>query len=322
MAVITTSTLSSQLQALLSKQMIQGLKNTLQLEQFANRSSLPKAAGKNSISFFRRPTASATNVQSLVEGTAISTFRTYAYTKVDCGLSQYGEAAQISDIMLATELLDNMQNLTITFGEEAALKADTVCRDQLASSTGLTARYSGGATDITTLNNLDTNAGRLTVTDMLDGATALRIALAPTVKGSYNAVLAPQTARDVVQDSQWLNAKYYSDVKDLYSGEIGEIFGVRCVWGTNPFRESSSSGLGVYDAAGTMYTTFILGRDAFGVPALAGDSPWSPSIMMVTKPDSGNPLLQYVTAGWKLWYGCTTLVNTSGIALRSKTLYA
>jgi N4-gp56 family major capsid protein len=163
----------------------------------------------------------------------------------------------------------------------------------------------------------------MVASDVLDVMTQLRINRAPEINGGYVCVAAPQVLRDIMRDSDWLNAATRSNVSALYNGEAGSLYGVRFVEDTNPWRTGVVlANHDTYAAAGTAFGSIFLGGEAFGVPALSGDSPMSPSIQIVDTPDKKDPLNQVITVGFKTMY--TSKVLTTGYYIRffSTTGYA
>ena len=162
MATMTRSnpaSLGSYFQAYLSKQLVDRIKETLKLNDYAQQVDLPKNIGSNSVKFFQYDTTPASsNVQALTEGTPISTFREVGLNSVSVSLSQYGEAVKISDQLSMLSLFDVLKEAVGTMGEEAALKADDLSRDQLVTGTdvagnGTTKRFAQGLADFATLNS-------------------------------------------------------------------------------------------------------------------------------------------------------------------------
>lgn len=52
---------------------------------------------------------------------------------------------------------------------------------------------------------------------------------APTFEGKYVCILHPSVAFDLRQDPAWVAAHQYAAATELFSGEIGELHGVRFV---------------------------------------------------------------------------------------------
>ncbi|HLP07937.1 MAG TPA: N4-gp56 family major capsid protein [Opitutaceae bacterium] len=334
MATQTQSTLSNSYQGYFSKKLLDYAVPMLRLSEYATEADLPKNAGSLSISFFRPSAPTVANIQSLSEGTPISTFGNYTLTKIDATLAQIGEAAKITDIVQMTALFDALKQNVELFGHNCALKADTLIRNALnAETTGLTIRRAAGAADWATLNS-DTTTSFCTATDLLDSRTKLIMNRAPSIGGEYVAVAPAEVTRDLMKDDDWLDASKYSAVKQLFKGEVGSLFGIRVVEATNPFVATGSATAAdeyTYATAGTaglaagskVFTTQILGKGAFGVPKLSGtQSPYKPQVIINDKPDKSDPLNQFITAGWKAYYVAVVLNTTFGIALKTKSRFA
>jgi len=100
---------------------------------------------------------------------------------------------------------------------------------------------------------------------------SLELARAPAYKdGYYMGKAAIQAKYQLLGDSTWLNAKTYSDVKDLYKGEMGELYQVR--WLLN---KDSLSAVGAASQASVVaaFKSYVHGMDAFGCYDLEGDKP-------------------------------------------------
>lgn len=324
MAINTTTSLSNQFQRLYSKKLLEHAINTLVLNQFAAKKELPKGMGSKTMRFFRRVAAASANVQSLSEGTPITTFTDLTYTPVDVDLAQFGEAVKYTDLVGWTALLSVLKDGIALMGEDCALKADDITLAAIAhQTTGLTKRYSGGAANFNALVALTAANGKYTSTDGLDAVTNLKINKAPRVNGVYVGLVGPQIARDLMRDTNWLNASVYSAVRQLFRGEIGELDGIRYVEHTNPWGEDNTNDTeGTRDTASPdIFVSTFTGRDSFGVAELSGQSPFRPQVIISDKADKSDPLNQTLIAGWKAFYAAVTLNAAFGINVRSKTLY-
>lgn len=120
--------------------------------------------------------------------------------------------------------------------------------------------------------------------------------------GFYMGKVNPYTKYDLISDTTWVNAKTYSDVVDLYRGEIGELLGVKFLLTKNPKSESSTT---------TVYHNYIHGDNAFGVVDLAGDAP--ELIIKTPGPqDTSNPANRYSTISWAGSYA-TKILNSNWV---------
>ena len=308
--------------------------------EFGQKAPLPKGVGSKQISFFKYGAPDATQIADLTDTSGDETLASTAYvpvdvfgtsadsdasgvrqlslTKVTATLQQIGQVVVISDVLNNTEFLNSLAQATKANGEDAALKCDEIVRNHIMR----TVAGGGGAVNLTShaetagANTLfaddATKLSELAATDVLNASDTLDVVT----------VAAPQVLRDIMRDSDWLNAATRSNVSALYNGEAGSLYGVRFVEDTNPWRTGvSDANHDTYSATGAAFGTIFLGGEAFGVPALSGDSPMSPSIQIVDTPDKKDPLNQVITVGFKTMY--TAKVLTGGYYIRyfSKTEY-
>ena len=89
--------------------------------------------------------------------------------------------------------------------------------------------------------------------------------------GFFLAKSDPYNKINLIADSTWVTAKQYSDIKDLYLGEMGELYGVR--WLLNIDVLSGTEAASTASSGVTRFYTFVHGRDAFGCYDLEKDAP-------------------------------------------------
>jgi N4-gp56 family major capsid protein len=179
--------------------------------------------------------------------------------------------------------------------------------------------------------NSDTTAANTTMTAsaVLDSMTRLKRNRAPMINGGYVLATDPRVARDLMRDADWLNASNYGNKgTPFYKGEVGSIYGCRVVTQTNSFVSTGSGTAAdefVYQATAAggglavskdIIASFFFGNEAFGIPALTGDDPLSPKIVITDTPDKSDPLNQLVTVGVKLYFAALRLAagNTGSTA--------
>ena len=356
-----------QFQNYFSKELLSIVQQETILDQFSMKAPIPKNNGNKAISMFRFGPPSIGSVQTISsEGTAISSanYRALALNSLSKSLSQYGQVIGLTDILRATDLFNSLQQATKTSGLDMALWVDSVIRNVLvgsnltasgssigsaaegggtfdnsdacgtSASSGGTCVYGNPAT-LTTQTfaglNADTTAANTTMTAsaVLDSMTRLKRNRAPLINGGYVLATDPRVARDLMRDSDWLNASNYGNKgQPFYKGEVGSIYGCRVVTQTNSFvstgsatendkfvYQASAAGGGL--AAGKdIIASFFFGNESFGIPALTGDDPLSPRIVITDTPDKSDPLNQLVTVGVKLYFAALRLAagNTSGVA--------
>ena len=369
MAGVTTSTtLTNQFQNFFSKELLSIVQQETILDQFATKATIPKNNGNNAITMFRFGSPSIANVAALTEGTAISSgsYRSLVLNKLTKALAQYGQVIGLTDILRATDLFNSLQQATKTSGLDMALWVDSIIRNTLIGSnltlsgsfmgTGPEAAgpvfsnddacnnaagaavpginvYGNPSLCAQTFSGLNTETTNSTMKaeSVLDSMTRLKRNRAPMINGGYVLATDPRVARDLMRDTDWLNASNYGNKgTPFYKGEVGSIYGCRVVTQTNSFVSKGSATDGDQfinttsaNGGGTAATkdiiaSFFLGGEAFGIPALTGDDPLSPKVVITDTPDKSDPLNQLVTVGVKLYFaglrlaaGNTSATNTN-----------
>lgn len=332
MATMTRSnpaSLGNYFQAFLSKQLVDRIKETLKLNDYAQQVDLPKNIGSNSVKFFQYNTVpTSSNVQTLTEGTPITDFREVGLNSVSVSLTQYGEAVKISDQLSMLSLFDVLKEAVGTMGEEASLKADDLSRDQLVTGTDVAGnatakRFGQGIADFATLNSTAAASAFLDAEDLMDAVTSLKANKANPLNGQFVALVPPQISRDLFRDTDFLQTVYRNPenkVGSFPAGTLGSFYGVRIAEHTNPFIEGTTSG--TYNSAGSIYSTVVLGANAFGVVKIAGDSPFSPRIILNNQADKSDPLNQTIVAGWKSFYAAKLLNAKRAVVIKAKSRFA
>ena len=303
------------------------------------------------------------------EGTAIApgAYRSLSLLKLDKGLSQYGQVIGLTDILRATDLFNSLQQATKTSGLDMALWVDSIIRNTLigsnltlsGSTMGTGPEQAGPAFDnsdacnqvassggikvygnpslcaqsFSGLNTETTNS-TMTASAVLDSMTRLKRNRAPLINGSYVLATDPRVARDLMRDSDWLNASNYGNKgTPFYKGEVGSIYGCRVVTQTNSFVSTGSGTAAdefVYQATAAggglavskdIIASFFFGNESFGIPALTGDDPLSPKIVITDTPDKSDPLNQLVTVGVKLFFATLRLAAGNTASTGNPTWY-
>lgn len=329
MTETTTSTgLTGQYQVLFSKELLKYAKQILVMDQFAQKLPFPKEAGATQMRFFRPDVGDRGNVQLLAEGSPINIFRENTLTPITFTMVQYGEASRISDILSWTNLFNSLKMSVESMGQDAAQHADYYVTSQVVPNVNVANKhYSGGAANFAALSVLSAAQGAMQIVDLLWAMTRLTIARAPYARGGqYIAMIPPQLTFDLMQDSKFIQASTYGNQTGLFTGEIGKWYGIRIIQTTQPWTETSGGTEGIFGTGGTgggtIFSSIVTGSNAYGTPIMAGQSPYDPKILMVTQPDSMNPLNQYVTAGWKAYYSAGVLNDTWFVVNRSHSTFA
>lgn len=272
---------------------------------------------------------------ALAEATTPTRMTDVGIGYVDVQLKQRGALASISDIVQAIDLFNTVKVYSKTLGADAALGLDGITRAALI--TGLlnsnatygalhpferyphitiTADSSDDYDTFKVTANASNSNGKITRAVHLGCITQLRAANVPTIGGMYVAVTMPQVMHDLRQDTTWVSAATNVDNAALYKRGQIKLDGAVFVEADNGSIEGDTYGtqLGATAITGTntpVYSTFYLGRDAFGCVELtdkrAGASMMGPKLIVNASPDKNDPLNQKTILGWKAFFGVKPL---------------
>lgn len=333
LGVIDTTLVANTIQPHYSKKLLEKAVQLTRLTEYAQLEELPAGSG-NTVRFFRPPSADLTVTGApavLTQGVAPTNYRDIAYTPIDVSLVQIGQVAKVTDVANTVGLVKYLDTAIEVLGEDFALDVETRMRDILThAATGFTKRYAQGAANFAAVAAATAANAAPVPRDLLDAMTRLKLNRAPTVNGHYVAYVPAQFSRDILNNAEWREVIRATHADKVFKGEIGDLFGLRVVEGTVPFQEDETegtyattfSGLGT-NTTGFVYTTLVMGKNAFGAVNMKklGGSVNKPTIVIVDKPDSNNPLAQFILVGWKAYWASVNLNAAWGIALRHKTQF-
>lgn len=257
-------------------------------EQGAQKKTIP--AGEGKVINFTRYTPLATVTALSAEATIGSEVDLTA-ANVSATLVEYANWAKIGKFLSTVSIDRNNKEKIELFGQNMGESLDTAVRTELLNGTTQLAAGRANITAITTADVLNTTEIKKAVRT-LEGNSAQRYD-----DGFYLGKIQPYTWYDLIGDTTWVNAKTYSDVRDLYMGEVGELFGVRFMLTNNGHTSASTV---------TVYSNFIHGKDSFGCMDLATDSPK----LYIKTPGANstdNPADRYSTIAWAGSYVCKVL---------------
>ena len=177
---------------------------------------------------------------------------------------------------------------TKLFGDAGARSIDAVVREELAKCANVI--YAGGKASRAEL----TAADKLTSRELRKAVKTLKKNHAQTFGGYYVAIIGPDTMYDLQEDEAFVKVSQYQDKENIYTGEVGRLFGVRLVE-TTEAKIFEGAGANGADVAGVI----VLGQYAYGVTSLKGAKP-----RVIVKPagsaGTADPLDQISTVGWKM----------------------
>ena len=310
---VTTDTgLSKEMKTFYSDYLIDMAEPNLVHDQFGQKHPIPKNGGK--IIEFRKYDSLPKALTPLTEGVTPNGQK-LSMSVITSNVQQYGGYIELSDILLLTAIDNNLVQATKLLGSQAGRTLDTITREVLNGGTNV--QYSEG--QVTARNALVGGQASgnhyLTVDAVRRAVRFLKVMNAPKINGSYVGIIHPDVSYDLMSDPKWVNVKTYSDPDGIYEGEIGKIEGVR-------FVETSEAK--VFEGAGAsgvdVYSTLILGADAYGVTEITGGG-LEHIVKQLGSAGTADPLNQRATAGWKATKTAERLVEQYMIRIETASTF-
>lgn len=296
MAADTTLTLTGEMMTYLERTFLERSKAKQIHAQGAKKKKHAQNMGKT-ITFNRySPLAVATT--ALTEATNPSEANLTGAT-VDATVKEYGNFVKVSSLLYGTSIDRAAKEKTEVLSQNAGETLDTLVRNELAS--GATTQFAGGKAQLSLVAASDV----LSSTEIRKAVRTLKKNNAITYgDGYFLGKLGPDTVFNLQADSTtWINVATYKDSnKNIYSGEVGKLFGVRFIEASsNQFFDDNAGA-----SSADVYSNFIHGQEAFATIDLSGDS-MRLIVKNADKGDTSNPLNMFMTIGWKATFAAKTL---------------
>lgn len=292
MAANTTTTLSANLWTYYNKRLLSRLEDTLRLYQFGDKRPFPKGTGKQ-ITFLRYNNMEVSDAQELTEGTP-PTDTALSSVNVTAEVVQYGNYTKITDLISVVAIDPVLKSATDILSYNAALKMDTVIRNELDSIDSV--QFANGKSALSDVSTSDV----VTAKEFLKASANLKSnAVRPMSDGNYVAVVHPATAYDIMNDTavgSWVDINKYTDRSMAYKGEIGKLYNVRVVESQNMSATSTGTSGGA-----SVFNTLVMGEECFAISELSGQT-LKMFIKQLGSAGTADPLDQLSTAGYKMTF--------------------
>ena len=195
---------------------------------YGQKRSIPRNSGKR-VEFRRYELFTPdTNALVLEEGVTPEG-QSLSQSKVEAEVRQYGAYVEVSDLLDLTGFDPVLGESTELLGEQLGTVVEWVTRDAMCGGTNV--QYADAKTSRLALGSDD----KLTVTEIRKAVRSLKKAKArmfnATADGKarkphFVCICSPDATFDLQSDALWQDVSKYSDVEQIYSGEIGRLFGV------------------------------------------------------------------------------------------------
>ena len=304
----STTTMTPEMKTFYEKRLIDQAEPRLVHDQFADYYPVPQNGGKTIE--FRKYDPLPKALTALTEGVTPEGQKLNMST-VTATVSQYGGFVELSDILLLTAIDNNLLQATKLLGSQAGRTLDTITREVLNGGTNV--QYAEGQVEgranLCGGSATESENHYLTVDAVRKAVRYLKVMNAPKINGYYAGIIHPDCSFDLMSDPNWVNVKTYSDPDGIYEGEIGRIEGVRFVEtseakvfthaGKDYETGTTTQGVTTPKAsARDVYSTLILGADAYGVTEITGGG-LEHIVKQLGSAGTADPLNQRATAGWK-----------------------
>ena len=310
--VTTDTALSKEMKTFYSDYLIDMAEPNLVHDQFGQKHPIPKNGGK--IIEFRKFDSLPKALTPLTEGVTPNGQK-LSMSVITSNVQQYGGYIELSDILLLTAIDNNLVQATKLLGSQAGRTLDTITREVLNGGTNV--QYAEGQVTARSalVGGQATGNHYLTVDAVRRAVRFLKVMNAPKINGNYVGIIHPDVSYDLMSDPKWVNVKTYSDPDGIYEGEIGKIEGVR-------FVETSEAK--VFEGAGAsgvdVYSTLILGADAYGVTEITGGG-LEHIVKQLGSAGTADPLNQRATAGWKATKTAERLVEQYMVRIETASTF-
>jgi N4-gp56 family major capsid protein len=317
MATTTYGSLSQRTAAYAMVEALSHAEPVIVLGKFGMNKPIPK--NKALTVKFRRANPYGAVSVPLTEGTA-PTARAIAYTDVSLTLSQWGDVAELTDVVSDVAEDPVLKDMMQLAGEQAAETVEGVTWGVLVGGTSVI--YANGASRAVVNTAISVNKVRLAVRTLL-AARAKKITsiLAPSPNISTRAVEAAFVAfchTDLMSDIRNLagfqKAAEYGQRQLLCPEEFGTLEDVRFIASPllSPVANGGSATLnGMLGGTNVnIYQIVIVAKEAFGLTPLKGANAITPMVLNPGEPRGGDPLGQKGTVGWKTYFNAVRLNET------------
>jgi len=257
----------------------------------------------------------------------IPTGKKMSIVAITATLTQFGDYVAISDILDAHGIEDTKLGAVEELGAAGGLTLEKTVRNTLMAGTNIlfadainksTGAYVSTPSDEAGLQtalgsyycNLTARVINKAVTQLKKGAQMVKYS-----GGYYVAVVHPDVAEDLRNDSAWIEAHKYSATEEIFNGEIGRMHGVR-------FLESNLAPVIKKTSPSQDYATFktfFFAKDAFAVIDPEGGSM---ETIIKDKDQIGGPLNQFMTVGCKFETASKILYQERMVTVWSGSSYS
>ena len=233
---------------------------------YGQKRSIPRNSGKR-VEFRRYELFTPDANAMVLEEGVTPAGQSLAQSKIEAEVKQYGAYVEVSDLLDLTSFDPVLTESTELLGEQLGTVVEWITRDAMCAGTNV--QYANGKTNRLSLEASD----KLTVTEIRKAVRSLKKAKArmfnntgegQSRKPHFVCICSPDATYDLQSDALWQDVSKYSDVEQIYSGEIGRLFGVVFVESTEAkvFSQSVLTAVASHTAGSAVVTLNELSESA------------------------------------------------------------
>lgn len=246
-------------------------------------------------------------------------------TQVSATLAEYGNVTNVSSLFSMTQIDVDLKEHVEVHGQNAGESIDVLIRNELHA--GATQQLPAGVTQVSSTSGIHLS-DVMTGLEIRKAVRTLKLNKAQRFEsGMFRGIIGPASSYDLFGNSEWLDAHRYTTSDAIERGVVGKLHGVEFVETNNQYVALSGgfSGTPVSDTTAgvaNVYSTFIFGKNAYGVVNLGSITA---PVVIVKNPgpnDTSNPLNMFSTVGWKMPFAVKTLNATWIVEIKTSTVGA
>ncbi len=211
------------------RELLETAKTKLVHASFGQKRGIPKHSGKRVE--FRRYELFTPDRQALeLEEGVTPDGQSLSQSHVEAEVKQYGAYVEVSDLLDLAGYDEVLRDSADLLGEQLGTVVEWVTRDEMCA--GDNVQYAGAKLSRLALTSSD----KLTVSEIRKAVRTLKKAKARMFhtgadnssvrKPHFVCICSPDATYDLQSDALWQDVSKYSDAEQIYSGEIGRLFGV------------------------------------------------------------------------------------------------
>ena len=220
------------------RQLLESARTRFVHAKFGQMRPIPRNSGKR-VEFRRWNLFDAAEAMQALEEGVTPSGQALSQSNVEAVVSQYGAYVEVSDLLDMTGYDQVIAESAELLGEQLGTVVEWVTRD--AMNAGNNVQRAGGKSSRSDLTADD----KLTVEEIRKAVRTLKRAKARPFcdeerKPHFVCICSPDATFDLQNDPLWQDVSKYSNAEQIYSGEIGRLFGVVFVESTEAkvFRQS------------------------------------------------------------------------------------